>query len=150
MERNSKKSIPALAGVLMMSLLVATGCRNEEGPQVSDPLTTDTAALTTAQATATPEVSMGATVAVALEDNRIAVSPALPPGAVVFTIANTGTEQHSFAIEGEEIARSLQSPLDAGTSGSLDVILRVGIYTAFCPLLDHRDKGEAVSIEVGP
>jgi uncharacterized cupredoxin-like copper-binding protein len=150
MERNSGKSILALAGVLMLSLLVASGCRNEEGPRVSDPLTTDTAALTTAQTTTNPAVEAGATVAVALEDNRIAVSPALPPGPVVFNIANAGTEQHSFAIEGEEIARSLESPLEPGASGTLDVILREGIYTAYCPILDHRDNGEAVEIEVAP
>ncbi|HUF18401.1 MAG TPA: hypothetical protein VMS12_10200 [Thermoanaerobaculia bacterium] len=138
------------AAVVTLALLAMSGCTSEEGPRVDDPLTTDTAAMTTAQTTATPEVVSGATVAVAIKDNRIAVSPNLPPGPVLFTIANSGTQLHSFTIEGEGIARGLDRNLAAGESGTLDVVLREGTYLAYCPILKHRDEGEAVEIEVAP
>lgn len=140
----------AMAVSLTIVLIAATGCTREEGPQVDDPLTEDTAVITTAQTAETPEVAIGTTVAVALEDKRIAVAPTLPPGPVIFTIANSGTELHSFAIEGEDIARSLDSNLESGQSDTLEVILREGTYTAFCPILQHRDEGESVEINVAP
>lgn len=138
----------ALTGILAVALLSAAGCANEDGPRVEDPLTTDTAAMATAQTATTALVESGATIAVALEDKRIAVSSALSPGPVIFTIANTGTQLHSFAIEGGELSRSLEVNLEAGESGTLDVTLPEGVFVAYCPVLKHRDEGESVEIEV--
>lgn len=132
-------------GGVVLTALLAFGCVDEEGPKVSDPLTTETVAMSTAQAT--PEVESGFAATAALEDNLVAISPGIPPGPVVFTVSNTGSMQHSLAIEGQGVERQMASPLDPGGTGTLEIALQAGTYTAYCPVLDHRER-EFVEFQV--
>lgn len=134
-------------GAVVLTALLAFGCADEEGPKVSDPLTTDTVAMSTAQTAATPEVESGFAATAALEDNLVAISPGIPPGPVVFTVSNTGSMQHSLAIEGQGIERQMASPVDPGGTGTLEILLQPGTYTAYCAVLDHRER-EFVEFQV--
>jgi hypothetical protein len=96
-----------------------------------------------------PEVESGVPVAVTLQDNTLGIQTSIPPGPVVFTVQNSGTQQHSLAIEGENVSRQLDPKLDAGQSGSMEITLVAGqTYRVYCPVLDHATKGEQVDVQV--
>jgi uncharacterized cupredoxin-like copper-binding protein len=69
----------------------------------------------------------------------------------VLTIENTGKETHNLFIEGEGISRAAEQTISAGGSTTLDVMFKPGTYTLYCPILDHRTKGEETTITItGP
>ena len=148
-----------LAAVLLLSL-AAFGCR-EEGTATDTAVTetTDTAAaIMTDTAThpgspggtaLVPDVAAGTTVLVLLEDKSIAVrEQSIPPGPAVMTIENRGSELHNLFIEGEGISRAADNPIPQNGSGTLDVMFKPGTYTLYCPVGEHRTRGEQVQITI--
>jgi hypothetical protein len=96
-----------------------------------------------------PDVSAGTTVLVVVNDGSIAAKgQAVPPGPAVITVQNGGTEVHNLFIEGEGISRAAGDNLEAGGTATTDVVLEPGTYLLYCPILDHRDKGESAQITV--
>jgi uncharacterized cupredoxin-like copper-binding protein len=145
--------------LLFASLLVLSiACGNNE-------TATDTAATTAGDTAATetathpaspggealvPDVVAGTTVLVMLSDGSIAVrEQAIPPGPAILTVENRGTGIHNLFVEGEGISRAAGDNIAAGGTATVDVQFKAGSYTLYCPILDHRDKGEQVSITVG-
>lgn len=97
-----------------------------------------------------PDVDSGTTVLVMLNDGSIAVrEQSIPPGPAILTVENRGTGLHNLYVEGEGIQRAAGNNLDVGGSSTVDVNFRPGTYTLYCPVLDHREKGEAITVTVG-
>ena len=97
-----------------------------------------------------PEVDSGTTVLIVVTEGSVSVpGQAIPPGQAVLTVENGGKERHNLFIEGEGISRATGEVLDPGATQSTDVIFRPGTYTFYCPILDHRTKGEQATITIG-
>lgn len=88
---------------------------------------------------ARPRVAGPAT-EVHLSEYRIEVPETLPAGRMTFRVENAGSEQHAFEIEGNGIEAKTEN-LPRGNSASLDVELKPGTYTIYCPVDGHKDKG---------
>ena len=145
-----------IAFVLLLATFLVTACRSEESS--TDTAATATAVSDTASAThpgspggtaLVPDVAAGTTVLVVLEDNSLALpGQPIPPGPAVLTLENRGTTGHNLFIEGEGINRAAEEMIAAGGSATLDVVFKPGTYTFYCPVLDHRDKGETATITI--
>jgi uncharacterized cupredoxin-like copper-binding protein len=155
--------------VLTVGLLLAALACREETPEekkttwLGTPNPTETAgtaADTTAAATAThpaspggtalvPEVESGTTVLVMLADNSIAVrEQAIPPGPAVLTIENRGSEVHNLFVEGPGVSSAAGDTIPEGKSATLDVNFKPGTYMLYCPVANHREKGEQVTVTI--
>ena len=147
-----------IAFALLMTLFLVAACSSEDGSV--DATATDTTATAPDTASAThpgspggtalvPDVAAGTTVLVMLEDNSLALpGQPIPPGPAVITIENRGTTGHNLFIEGEGINRAAGDMIAAGASGTVDVVFKPGTYTFYCPVLDHRDKGESATVTI--
>jgi uncharacterized cupredoxin-like copper-binding protein len=132
--------------VMLVTALFVSACRGGEQPEGAwlEPRT-DTSLTTEPE----PEVAAGATVIVMLQDGLIAApDEPIAPGPVVFTIENRGTEVHNLFIEGAGVDRAADAPVSPGETTSLDARLEAGTYTLYCPILDHRTRGEEVQMTV--
>lgn len=95
-----------------------------------------------------PDVTGGATVMVMLEDGRIALpTQPIAPGPAVLTVTNGGRETHDLHVEGPGVSVA-GDPLPAGGTRPIDVTFQAGTYTFYCPVLDHRTKGEEATLTV--
>jgi hypothetical protein len=143
--------------LLLASLLVlAIACGNKESA-TDTAATLDTAATDAATHPASPggealvpEVVSGTTVLVMLSDGSIAVrEQSIPPGPAILTVENRGTGVHNLYVEGEGISRAAGDNIDVGGTSTVDVNFKAGNYVMYCPVLNHREKGEEVSVTVG-
>ena len=71
----------------------------------------------------------------------------LPAGRVAFNVENGGKETHAFEIEGNGI-EAKTNELSRGNTASLEVDLKPGTYTIYCPVDGHKDKGMKKTITV--
>jgi uncharacterized cupredoxin-like copper-binding protein len=159
--------------LLVSLMLVVLACGKESAqeekttwlgtPNPTDSTASGTAATdTTATATGThpaspggtalvPEVDGGTTVLVMLNDNSIAVGEqSIPRGPAVLTIENRGTDVHNLFIEGPGVSRAAGDAIPEGRSATLDVNFTAGTYVLYCPLSDHRQKGEQAQVTIQP
>lgn len=150
-----KKAVSTFA--LLTLLLFSFACRKESAA-------TDTAASATTETTDTteathpaspggtalvPSVESGTTVMVVVTEGSVAVKgQTIPPGPAVLTVENGGKERHNLYIEGEGISRAAGDMLDPGATSTVDVLFKPGTYTFYCPVLDHRDKGETTTVTI--
>ena len=144
--------------LLAVLLVLSAACRNEHADTAD---TAGTALDTSATESAThpaspggealvPDVVSGTTVLVMISDGSIAVrEQAIPPGPAILTVENRGSGVHNLFIEGEGISRAAGDSIAEGASGTVDVNFKAGSYTLYCPVLDHRQKGEQVQVTVG-
>lgn len=96
-----------------------------------------------------PDVAAGTTVLVMLNDNSLAVrEQTIPPGPVVLTIENGGSQVHSLHIEGPGVQQATDATIGAGASSNLEMTFQPGTYTLYCPITDHRQKGEEATIQI--
>jgi plastocyanin len=146
--------------VFLLSSLLALipACKQRESATdtaVSDlTATTDTASAThpgSPGGTAiVPDVTAGTTLVVLVQEGSVAVqAQSIPAGPAILTIENRGTEVHNLFVEGEGINRAAEDTIGAGQTGTLDVNLKAGTYTFYCPIGDHRTKGEEAKVVVG-
>ena len=77
---------------------------------------------------------------VQLIEYAIRMPETMPAGTVVFNVANAGKEDHGFEIEGPGVETSTQV-LKRGDTAALEVNLKPGTYTAYCPVKGHKEKG---------
>jgi hypothetical protein len=149
----------SLCTLLFTSLLLfGLACKNK--PEQSTATTTDTPVLADDASTATapgspggtavvPDVVSGTTVVVVLEDGHIALQgQSIPPGPAVLTVENGGKQVHNLYIEGEGINRAAGDTIPPKTTRTVDVVFKPGTYTLYCPVLDHRQKGEQETITI--
>ncbi|HUR82143.1 MAG TPA: plastocyanin/azurin family copper-binding protein [Thermoanaerobaculia bacterium] len=71
----------------------------------------------------------------------------LPAGHIAFNVENGGKETHAFEIEGNGIEEKTDE-LSRGNTASLEVDLRPGTYTIYCPVDGHKGKGMKKTITV--
>ena len=107
-------------------------------------------------------------------DNRAKMSPILPPNSTAaspqarielneyeirmpdtlaaghhsFTVVNSGKSNHGLTIEGNGMRTALPSALTRGDSAPLEVDLKRGTYTFYCPVDGHRGKGMTRTVTV--
>ena len=93
---------------------------------------------------ATPAV---ATQEVHLIEYAIHMPATLSAGKIAFNVENGGKEDHAFEIEGNGIEEKTNT-LARGNSESLEVDLRPGTYTVYCPVKDHAKRGMKTTITV--
>ena len=152
--------------ILSASLLVAAcgGDKKESTwlgtppPTETSATTVDTAATDTATHPASPggtavvpDVGAGTTVIVMLGENTLGVPPeSIPKGPAVITAQNGGSEVHNLFVEGPGVSRSAANVLEPGSTATLEVVFQPGTYTFYCPLADHRSKGEEARITIAP
>ncbi|HEX7708880.1 MAG TPA: hypothetical protein VF701_20645 [Thermoanaerobaculia bacterium] len=132
--------------VLISAVLLVVSCGGREKPEGETWLGQSTE---TAPTGTQPDVAAGTTIIVMLQDGAIAVrEEAVPPGPIVFTIENRGTEVHNIFLEGPGVQRAADRSVAPNETTSLDATLAEGSYVMYCPMLDHREKGEEVTINV--
>jgi hypothetical protein len=68
-------------------------------------------------------------------------------GKVAFNVENGGKEDHAFEIEGNGIEEKTQI-LKRGDTEDLEIELRPGTYTVYCPVKDHAKRGMKTTITV--
>jgi len=79
--------------------------------------------------------------AVQLIEYSIRMPQTLTAGKQAFHVVNGGKELHSFEIEGNGVHARLPSELSAGSESHLDVDLKPGTYTVYCPVKGHKNVG---------
>jgi plastocyanin len=87
---------------------------------------------------------------VRLSEWKVEVSaPTVPAGQVVFRVANGGTVEHAFEVEGKGLERRT-APIAPGADGTLSVKLKAGLYELYCPVGNgaHKQAGMKATIEV--
>ena len=132
---------------LLALLVLAAACVEKKEGSWLEPAASST---TTMPSPATaPEVETGATVLVTLNDGSLATQQgSIPEGPVVLTVANAGKEVHSLHVEGPGVSKALESTVAGGGSGTTEVVFQRGTYEFYCPVLDHRTKGESLNVTV--
>lgn len=86
--------------------------------------------------------------AVQLIEYSIRMPQAVTAGKQAFHVVNNGKELHSFEIEGNGVHARLPSDLSAGSESHLDVDLKPGTYTVYCPVKDHKQRGMTMTLTV--
>ena len=71
----------------------------------------------------------------------------LPAGRVAFNVENGGKETHAFEIEGNGIEQKTNE-LTRGNTAALEVDLKPGTYTIYCPVDGHAEKGMKKTVVV--
>lgn len=71
----------------------------------------------------------------------------LSPGKIAFNIENGGKEDHAFEIEGNGVHHQSEVLKQGGTT-SVELDLKPGTYTVYCPVKDHAQKGMKTTITV--
>jgi uncharacterized cupredoxin-like copper-binding protein len=153
-----------LVMVALLATILAAGCgggEEKKGNWITGETETTGTPAENSTATATspaspggtaivPSATAGATVLVTLGENRLAAQEtSIPPGPVVFTVTNTGTDVHNLFIEGPGVQQAAGSEIAVGATTGVTVNLQAGQYELYCPVGDHRQKGESTTIKVG-
>ena len=147
--------------LLLLCLALVVACKDEKketwlGEATPNPTATETTGTgddpthpaSPGGTAVVPDATGGTTVNVLLNDGRIAPpTETVPPGPAVITVTNGGKETHNLHIEGPGVSVA-GDPLPAGSSRPIDVNFQAGTYTLYCPILDHRDKGEQVTLTI--
>jgi len=147
-----------LAFALLVTVVFAACSKSESADTAATTTTgglieTDTASAThpasPGGAALVPDVTSGTTVLVVLEDNSLGLpGQPIPPGPAVLTVENRGSQMHNLYVEGEGISRAAGDNIETGKSATVDVVFKAGTYTFYCPILDHRQKGEQATVTV--
>ena len=90
----------------------------------------------------------GNPVPVSLVEFEIRMSKALPAGPTTFTVTNNGTHEHNFEIEGQGIEQVFPANLQPGETNTLQIDLKPGAYTVYCPVDGHRGQGMELTLTV--
>lgn len=82
-----------------------------------------------------------------LIEYQIHMPATLPAGPLALNVENGGKEDHGLVIEGNG-QQAKTSILKRGDTGALEVNLRAGTYTVYCPVDGHRGKGMETKVVV--
>ncbi|HEY3055340.1 MAG TPA: hypothetical protein VGK31_05355 [Thermoanaerobaculia bacterium] len=85
---------------------------------------------------------------VELLEYEIRMPDTLPPGQQSLLVVNSGKINHSLVIEGNGAKGQLSQQITRGDSVPLDLTLRPGTYTFYCPVDGHRGKGMMRTVKV--
>ena len=118
----------------------------------SDPAATQTSALSPPAAIEKDEPSSRPPAATPMQEVHlieysIHMPDTLPAGRVAFNVENGGKEDHGLEIEGNGVHQETKV-LKRGDTASLELDLKPGTYTVYCPVDGHKDKGMRKTITV--
>ena len=119
-----------------------------EGMNTNTPVPTKAPTATSENAMVTPTEQVANMVQVVETEFKIDMPTSIPAGPTIFEIANQGTVQHSFEIEGQGIKNELEGNLNPGESAKLQVNLQPGTYHIYCPVDSHEDLGMSLQLTV--
>jgi plastocyanin len=88
------------------------------------------------------------TVQVSLTEFEIDMPDSVPAGPTTFEITNNGTVEHNFEVEGQDVEEELETNLQPGETGTLEVDLQPGTYEIYCPVDDHEGQGMSLTLTV--
>lgn len=83
-----------------------------------------------------------------LTEYEIKMPDTLAAGHHAFSVVNSGKDNHSLVVEGPGVRTALAQQLTRGDSAQLDVDLKPGTYTFYCPVDGHRGKGMSRTVTV--
>ena len=83
-----------------------------------------------------------------LDEYDVKMPDTLKAGPQSFLVANAGTTNHSLAIEGNGVDVALPQPLPRGDTTTLNVDLKPGTYTFYCPVDNHKNRGMSRTVTV--
>ncbi|HYC89169.1 MAG TPA: cupredoxin domain-containing protein [Thermoanaerobaculia bacterium] len=151
------------ASFLLLSLLVA--CSSDDpgdlsqktpsqssndtsvNPQMAEPSTMNPVHAPNAHTPSNAPTPASPTQEVHLIEYAIHMPDTLPAGRIAFNVENGGKETHAFEIEGNGIEQKTNA-LTRGNTASLEVELKPGTYTIYCPVDGHADKGMKKTVTV--
>ncbi len=136
------KKMPIYA-LVMLGLLLAAGCNSQ--PKTEAQTVTDTEV--SAHAVHAKAALKGA-VEVKLREFKIEMPTTLSAGPTTFKVTNTGSDVHSFEVEGNGIEKGLGAKLEAGQTKLLQVNLKPGTYKVYCPVDGHKMIGMSLDLMV--
>lgn len=82
-----------------------------------------------------------------LIEYQIHMPQSLPAGKLAFNVENGGKEDHAFEIEGNGVHQQT-TVLKRGDTTAMEVDLKPGTYTVYCPVNGHKDKGMRTTLVV--
>jgi uncharacterized cupredoxin-like copper-binding protein len=82
-----------------------------------------------------------------LIEYQIHMPQSVPAGRLAFNVENGGKEDHAFEIEGNGVHQQT-TVLKRGDTTALEVNLKPGTYTVYCPVDGHKDKGMRTTLVV--
>jgi len=88
------------------------------------------------------------TVQVSLTEFEIDMPDSIPAGPTTFEVTNNGTVEHNFEVEGQGVEEELETNLQPGETGTLEVDLQPGTYEIYCPVADHEGQGMSLTLTV--
>ncbi len=130
-------------GALLVTLALVAGCGRQpktEAQAVTDPEVSAHAAHAGAEQKGVVEVK--------LTEYKIEMPTALSAGLTTFKVTNTGSDVHSFEVEGNGIEKELEPKLEAGETRTLQVELKPGTYKVYCPVDGHKIIGMSLNLKV--
>jgi uncharacterized cupredoxin-like copper-binding protein len=134
--------------VLALSLFVVAACGQDEGRDYSQAGPPEnTTAVVPSGTVGTPSAA-NPQQTVELSEYAIHMPQSVPSGKQYFRVVNAGKEKHSFEIEGNGVEAKLPSDLAVGDIRSMDVTLKPGTYTVYCPVPGHKEKGMVTTLTV--
>jgi uncharacterized cupredoxin-like copper-binding protein len=128
---------------LMLTLALAAGCSSQPKAEAQKPA--DAKVSSTPAPTVTEQKGP---VEVKLTELKIEMPTALSAGATTFKVTNTGSDVHSFEVEGNGIEKELGTKLEAGQTKLLQVNLKPGMYKVYCPVDGHKMIGMSLDLTV--
>lgn len=117
------------------------------GPENSPPASTTGVIGQEKDEPSSAPTAASATQEVHLIEYAIHMPATLPAGRIGFNVENGGKEDHAFEIEGNGIHQKTDV-LQRGNTASLEVDLKPGTYTIYCPVKDHAQKGMKTTVTV--
>jgi uncharacterized cupredoxin-like copper-binding protein len=135
--RRISKSLIYSAATVALMLTLGSGCGGA-GPEAGNRQSGN--AGTTPAPVPTPD-NTGNVVEVRLTEFRIEMPTSIAAGPTTFKVANAGSVEHSFEVAGNNIERKLEANLKAGSTATLTLDLRPGLYNVSCPVSDHEGRG---------
>jgi uncharacterized cupredoxin-like copper-binding protein len=87
-------------------------------------------------------------VEVKITEFKIEMPATIAAGPTTFTVTNTGSDQHSFEIEGNGMEKQLATPLQSGQTKTLQVKLEPGTYEVYCSVEGHKMLGMSRTLTV--
>jgi uncharacterized cupredoxin-like copper-binding protein len=150
-----------MRNLILILTFTVVACGREAGESASATGTNPPQASTSADSTMSPVVPTSSdfpgnkiggaatpSQQVELSEYQIRMPQSLAAGKHSFSVVNSGKETHNFEIEGNGIEAKLPSDVSRGDSATLDVDLKPGTYTVYCPVKGHKEKGMTTTLVV--
>jgi putative hemolysin len=143
----------SVLAVLALLFLACPSKHNEVAKPLGDPNSETAGAANPASPGGTalvPETKAGQTVLVTINDGTIDVAnhDQIAPGPAVVTVTNASKNVHNLFIDGPGVQKAPDHDIAGGGVANINVDLQAGKYTFYCPVLDHRTKGESIELIV--